>query len=480
MDLNRLPPSVTARSLGLVFGTSTEISDPEMAARASERLFARDETHLAPWFEGDAGPTITAFESLKAFGWGTLSRLVDKDAVGFLRTGCEVGALLRSRRVALKLTTSDVARRAGLANDAVTSAEGGKDPIPVEVLTGLGEVLALEEWRIGRIGVGSPAPVTSALRGVATNLGDTLTGEMALDLLEAVWLVATRLRLREWIEGGSGTLSTSHKDTSIPSLAKSRNEGWAEGARLAGRVRREHFSGDEPVWSVTRLAEDLGIGVVHKKLSKQLSGAALRSGEVRSILVNTTGINANPGTLRLTIGHELCHALWDPDESWDDLEVGASLDPAPPGSPADLRECRAQAFSSELLLPAAVAADRFEQGGRRWATIVDLAETFGVSLTAASRQVKVGHATGGDPMGMRPSAKPVQQRWALRELPEDVDGLPDLPPERSGDFMRVCQEAWEKRLISGDTAARLLKVDLATLSLAFDAGRDAPLPGSIL
>ncbi|MFI6797611.1 ImmA/IrrE family metallo-endopeptidase [Streptosporangium canum] len=149
------------------------------------------------------------------------------------------------------------------------------------------------------------------------------------------------------------------------------------GQRTAGKVRDALNLGNEPILDLVGLVERCGIPVAFRPLPNNLHGINVRddsNGHVRRAIVVSS---ADYWTRqRFTLGHELCHGMYD-DEGQvivDEVDV-----------PQTLPELRAEAFARHLLLP--VGALRVEMEAARaaqeppHALLARLMLTYGVSRT---------------------------------------------------------------------------------------------------
>ncbi|WP_237478687.1 ImmA/IrrE family metallo-endopeptidase [Lichenibacterium dinghuense] len=465
-------------ALDAVFGPSLHRDlEPKHRALASGVRFVRSQTHLARWKEGAKGRKMTAFECIEAFGWPLMARLAEEPVVLIARPGPSVAEVFADRRRSFGVPTGDLARRVGVGPEVLEKAESGLRKIPMWLLTRIAWALGFDYWTIGHE---VPAEATESLahrRREVTGAPQPPSTEIVLDLLEAASIHNAQLRLASWLAGIGGDVPPRRRAPHRPKHRRPRTqeEAWRQGADLARRTRELLALGTGPVCDLAELMEGrFGIPVVRMRSQPALAGATIRNGEDRGVLVNVLGINENPGTRRVTLAHELCHALWDADEDleairidWSDEIMGADRRPDP-------NEDRAQAFAGELLAPAAVVGKAFLDGGRTPEALHHVMRTFGVSLTCARIQIKLGSKGAVSDRVLR-SIGPVELTdWIDAELPRVHDELPGLKMQRSGGLLGACLGSHEAGLIVPETMADLLGVTLPELERALDLRGSMP------
>lgn len=212
-------------------------------------------------------------------------------------------------------------------------------------------------------------------------------------------------------------------------------------SRKAGRTRARRLRADHgipldvPLPDVLALAEhDIGVPVaIFERLGDDLAGAYVRRGDRRLILLNGSD---HPVRLRFTLAHELGHHCFGDDVQPDTHAglVGAG----------HWMEVRANAFASELLMPAEAVerwARRHDLGDVRLADLVEMALAFGVSaLVACFRLHDAGLIDDPDPL-RRDIEAGVHRQAFERGAPygdsllEAVDHLPYVPASLQGSLL---------------------------------------------
>ena len=162
----------------------------------------------------------------------------------------------------------------------------------------------------------------------------------------------------------------------VPRIAKRGNFFKSHGIDAAAQLR-EHFQvrPNEAISNVYRLFRDMGVHVFRRKLGKStISGLFVRSPVAGPcVLVN---YSESVVRQRFTAAHEAGHALLDDDQDFSVSYFSAAGD--------DLREVRANAFASALLLPKSLLASIPDN--RNWGTekILRYATHLQVSAEALS------------------------------------------------------------------------------------------------
>lgn len=447
-------------------------------ARMSSLSFVRSHAQLAFHTEAARGWKLTAFESVQAFGRDTLAMLLERNNAVIVHRGCVVAPVVRARREALGVGTASLAAAAGLPEPVVLEVEAGRRTMPIGQMRSLARALALDAVRLGSI---PEEEASFAVRGLFREeapTGRQIEQGDVLVLAAAASLAFSEVRLAGWL--GRGLLRPAltiprRPPTDVPS-------GWAEGAALATETRKLLSLGpSEPIASLAVLIEGrLGIPVVRVEIAGQIAGATLSDGRLRGIALNVSGINSRPGARRVSLGHELCHVLWDGDEAMRGIRIEpdisrAAADPAAKGP----IEARAQAFGSELTAPAAAAAQVSLANGSAEAGIAAVMDRFGVSRACAARQIANG--LGREPDWSVARAVPPERtstRWRASELlpPSQVE-LPRAGHPMTERIFRLCAEAVAANLITDDTAAHVMAVDPGAMSEALLLREDGPRLG---
>ena len=200
------------------------------------------------------------------------------------------------------------------------------------------------------------------------------------------------------------------------------------------------ISNADPIDLYKVLAE-LNVLTNFRRLTRNFSGMAMRAGESRFILVNSSQTKARQ---HFTIGHELYHLFEQPNFSFMICHVGRF-------DKKDREEYNADVFSSFLLMPEAgiintVPESELARGGSiSLPTIVKLEQHFGVSRSALLiRLDRLGLIKHADYtqylMGVKQSANQLGYSVALYEDGNDHKII--------GDYGTLCKKLFEEDKIS--------------------------------
>lgn len=452
-----------------IFGIEDTAMDLEARARASRNMFVRTHTDLARWTEGEGGQVLTASQALDAFGWPVLRKLTDRVAVPIIRRGCQIGGVIRDRRVATNLTKPQLARASGLTISDIEAVEAGRGSMPMSTLTKLAQALALDVFRIGFVeNGGGDLSLGVRLRELQNNRS-ALSPTLVLGLLEAAWVIAeqSKLEMRLDRSRGRSIVQLGFRPRAI------RNDAWPtvwqQGADLAAETRR--LLGYEPAVPITRLLSEvedrLAIPVVPVGLASTFAGATIENDQTRGIAINVNGINSNVWTRRMTVAHELGHLLWDPSADLKHLRVNLYTDLEKDArSLTDQAEMRVNAFAAEFLAPKAVVVQLYYQYGANRSAVSRIAEEYGISVKALSWQLHNG--SDGKIQQSRVSALPgtrPSERWQADEnRRSDFFVFNRTPISRTGRFVQICLRALDANLLSLETLADHLHVAPQTLA----------------
>jgi len=216
------------------------------------------------------------------------------------------------------------------------------------------------------------------------------------------------------------------------------------------------------------LVEDrLCIPVIQAELPQgAIAGATIavadRDRTLRGIVLNLKGDNKNPLVRRATIAHEIAHLLFDPDEYLDTVRVdtyqGLSFVPQKSSNPMDSEdyriEQRANSFAISFLAPIEEVRNlaSYPLSSEDVSSVVS---KFGISVTAASFHVANANYQHGDyPQDVAPDSG---EDWkGLENFAVDYFPIPSTPVTRRGRFARLVVEAYDKGLISVESAAEYL------------------------
>lgn len=429
--------------------------DPLVRARTSNKRFVRSLHQLAEYSPKATGRVLTAYEALIAFGLDKLAEATEWGSAVIGSDPNEPSVTFKRRREALGLTASVVARATGLPEIAIHRADESAMDVPLRDLEKLAEALGLDERLIAvSHGAGGSDQLAARLRSLHAEQPAFTPAAVAV-FAEAAWVIRTQARL--YTELG---LVPSVTFEPSANYGEPNYPAWRHGYFLAAQARQALGLGGEPIHSLRSLCSELCIPVVLASLPRQFAGATIDTGSVRGIVVNTAGYNRNVWTRRFTVAHELGHMLWDPTESLRLVRVDPydHLEREPSGLP-DYVEARANAFAIEFLAPGSAVEDEYRRYPTPASGLQQVMLEFGVSFTAAKHHVRNLLGIGPGVSFDNVSAEPTDE-WKGRESFTD-DYFPLATPQsRKGEFAGLVVAAEREGVISEDTAASYLKVDV--------------------
>jgi len=439
--------------LSRIFGPESKGGTAQERAKTSSRMFVRSQVQLALDSPEATGRRITALEALDAYGLELLEQVVEDGGVGLVTNPSEPSQTIAERRRAMRLSKRVVASEAGVSVDDLTNAETAGAVIPIRGLENIAQVLALDERRLGLSGIGH-GDNELALRLRELKQVEERDDEFVAQLAGAAWVIARQTELSEKLS------ADRNKKSLFRSKSKDYNPPvWEKGYVLAETTRiRLGLDASAPIESVYKLAQDeLGIPIIDMELPAEIAGATVLNGSARGVVLNKTGANRNVLVRRMTLAHELCHLLWDPDRELERVRVDESADLGR-RQIRDLVEARANAFAVALLAPRAAVLQT--HGGQSvYDTVSRIAETFGISPSAAANHVaNVCHLDPRDLSRSPTASAAVTRLWDRREIQDNII-TGHVPDSRGGRFALLTVQAVRKRLISVDTAAAWLKID---------------------
>jgi Zn-dependent peptidase ImmA (M78 family)/DNA-binding XRE family transcriptional regulator len=218
-----------------------------------------------------------------------------------------------------------------------------------------------------------------------------------------------------------------------------------EAEDLANRVRDSWELGLDPIPNMTELLEESGLKVLIIDLPERVSGFTClvkRSGDLADLPVIVVNKKCSLERRRLTLAHELCHRLIDPDPQYL--------------SEKD-EEKAANRFAAALLMPRShlekeVGKHRNSLGYRELISLKRIYRVSGAALIVRLRDIGIISDSVLTYM-----FQSVARTWRTRE-PEELE-----PQDRRGEyeqprrFERLCYRALAEDLISLYKAAELLR-----------------------
>ena len=456
----------------IAFGTNRGRS-LEDRAKSSNRTFVRSLDHLAFDSPDATGQKLTAYEVLSHFGEEKIAEILEYGTAILVSDphcpSVQPGKRIRSRRLALGLSPSDLARKVGIIGEEITTLENGSSRLPARTLTRICSALSLDEYKIGLEDPSSKErDLGVRFRQLQTDLdndGTRLTKSSTLSLLEDAWLISKQNELRRSLGQQYAFRSEFVPNTDYGHAQK---PAWRIGYELAFRTRAILGLGPEdPIENLRSLVEDrLHIPLIQDKLPRNIAGATVQSGDDRGIVVNTEGKFFNTWSARLTIAHELGHLLWDPDNRLNSLIVDTNDRLRESPWQADTYvEQRANAFAIEFLAPKEAIIGRFRNQYNPPDDIFDFMVAFGVSFIAARYHIWNATHRIWDLNDISTSEAEPTEDWEGRErflttfIPSQKLEAANFRMNRRGKFLSNVVDARHENLISDDTAALYLGIE---------------------
>lgn len=470
-------------NVAAVFGPDLGHLNAAEAARKSKVRFVRGRNELGV-FDASRCPTghvLTAWEAYQAYGMSILEEAVEYGSAILIRLGGSMEPTIRSRIEQLGLTDSAVARESDLVTEVVERAGHRSIGNKTGHLEHIGFILGLDELRLGY------RPTSEADAGLAVRLRrlrrpptatDTvgLSPTAVLKFAHSASVIRTQHRLQRWLgmRGGIGWFEPTDD------YGNSISPAYIVGYELAEHARQRLNLGDRPISSMRELVErTLGIPVIQTRLPKRIAGATIavnddEHGEVRGIVLNTDGENSKVWVRRATLAHELGHLLFDPIQHLEHVRVDTYQENEvdPQVTATDYVEQRANAFAIAFLAPLD-AVRNVVMTGRRADPVREIMETFGISHTAARYHITNSCYDRYElPDDRSLDAVPSDEQKAAEDSTLDYFPIPTTPEIRRGRFSEVVTSCYDKRYLSGHSAAQYMNCSKSDFKDKIKAIRD--------
>ncbi|HEX3919098.1 MAG TPA: ImmA/IrrE family metallo-endopeptidase [Caulobacteraceae bacterium] len=450
---------------GAVFGAESKGDTPEERAQTSGTRFVRSQHQLSIWSPGASGRWLSAREALRTFGWEVLRELASRSATPLVRSNAEPTQTVLAQIDALGLDQKKAFDTVALSKDEVVALKSGRQ-VPFRKLERLAQNLSLEP---DRLGIEAQAGADTRLGFRLRSMGATeakLSAAAVLALAEAAWVIRKQLELSQRL-GETNELGGFVPDGDY---GGSLTPAWRAGFRLANATRELLGIGhSEPIESMTRLLEErLGVPVIHVELPTSFAGATIANGEARGIVVNFHGKNEHVWVRRMTMAHELGHFLWDPSERLNRLVVDSYGEiEADFQTRNDPVEQRANAFAVEFLAPREELGDVFLKARNQLEAVETVMQRFGIGRAASVYHLQnLLHGVAIKPGHI--AIEPDQSLMGREEISVSLFKPADVPISRRGRFAVLVGRAFNRSLISEDTAGALLGCPPAQTAQALD------------
>lgn len=450
-----------------VFGPVATV-DRETAARTSTRQFVRSKTEISPLEEGEkpSGHVLTAWEAFQSYGFETLDESIEYGGAILLYS---VGAIEKtfSRRINdLGLAVESVAGAAHVSANIVNRAEVQASDVSIQELEKIAFVLGLDERLLAfdekAGGDQQLAFRLKTLQQSGTGISSLSAGTV-LQFAEAASVIRAQSMLMDWLDHPNKVKAFEPNHY----YGSPVNPAWRLGYQLAGEARERFELGNGPIPSMRDLVEkNLGIPVVQARLPLAIAGATITASghdgrDVRGVVLNTLGENANVWVRRATLAHELGHILYDPEEKLERLRVdsyiGTQGDPEG-GVHKDFVEQRANAFAIAFLAPLESVRE-MTSAPVKSGEVEEVMQTFGISWTAARYHVSNAYyRTTSLPQSMA-QLYPSEEWLIAEDFTLDYFPVDSVPLQRRGRFAGLVAECHQRRMLSSQTGALYLGCD---------------------
>ncbi len=447
-----------------VFGQVTA-TDRETAARESTRKFVRSKSEMGPVYEGrnPTGHIMTAWEAYTSFGFDILDEAIEYSGAILLETVGAIERTFKTRRNDLGLSIESVARAASVEAGIVKQAEELARDVPIQALEKLAFSLGLDERLLAfKENAGGDRQLAFRLKTLQQPQSGTfsLSAGTVLQFAEAASVIRVQSMLMDWL-GQPSAVKDFQPDHYYGSPV---NPAWRLGYQLAGQARGHLDVGDAPIPSMRDLVEKtLSIPVVQAELLPTIAGATITTRghdgtDVRGVVLNTLGENANVWVRRATLAHELGHILYDPEEKLERLRVdsymGTQGDPEG-GVHTDFVEQRANAFAIAFLAP--LDSVRYMTPAPIKAEAIgEVMQAFGISRTAARHHVFNAHYRENSLPEWMEQLDPSYEWLIVEDFTLDYFPVGSVPLQRRGRFAGLVAECHHRRMLSSQTAALYL------------------------
>lgn len=365
----------------------------------------------------------------------------------------EIGALLKRAREAWELSDRDLARRADVSVKTVRDGERtGRLSLPdlVAIATAMGgsmdDVIGGREfWRATSIALKNSdakfdlAVVRSHLIALASTANDGRGLAQMLELPD------------EWAAKGASLGPVSLDDDVVK-----------QAEVLARQVRERVNAGIEPISSIRGFCAQFGVPAFLVDLGTQtVDGIMWRErGAAPCIAANVIARGGSTTAIRMTLAHELCHALFDrPKIQADGILEERSHD-------ATGRERRANAFAAYLLAPRKAVLDALRRAGRQDGEapsqhhLRTLSQFFGMGVESMAFHLVSCGVWSQSERSARVSFAVPYTSHDDREHTAPTLAERQVPLERRGHVLDLATEALSKGAISVGRWRELLRLDV--------------------
>ena len=354
-----------------------------------------------------------------------------------------VGVRLKGARSLAKLTQDRAAQELGFARTTVVAIESGKRSVTAEELRAFAELYRVPESELLADGRQS-LDMELKFRTTAVGNDDCTWTQTLLNRLAAASVELESL------------LERSVTIPDLPFIVLSRSQAIEQQAEdVALSLRQRLGIGLGPIPDLISFVElDLGLRVFERSLPSKVSGAYAFDESVGGfIVVNSRHV---PERRRLTLAHELCHALL----RRAGLVVHLTDDDL---GPREERFC--DAFARAFLMPAVTVrkkAAELRDGAGQFSVrqLLAMAIYFHTSIEAMTRRLEgIGLLPKGTFDSLKERKLGTKHLEQVRREMAEPAPLPRFTPRT----MLLAAEAFERGLLTEQQIARKLQLDLMTV-----------------
>jgi Zn-dependent peptidase ImmA (M78 family) len=373
----------------------------------------------------------------------------------------EPARTIKQQRERLGLSIHEVAKCVGLPDADVARIEDPGVKNPIRNIEKVARSLALDETNISEISkYNRDSSVAVRLKAFASS-DPRLTHHDILAIAEAAWVIKTQIELSRMLKPGE--MLNWEKYEEDDNYGNSEYPAWQHGYYLAYKTRESlGLDFESPIQSLRELCEQrLEIPLVYSDLSSHIAGVTVATKECRGIILNASDFG-NTWIKRIALAHELGHMLWDSDERLCDLMID-DVDVLNDTMARDYVEQRANAFAIQFLAPQKGIEKAIAEYQIVDSDISRVLSIFGVSYSAGRYHYRNTRGESCTVANIKARKNEPEQDWDGRErFAVDYYPIESVPQNRRGYFSKVVMEANIKGLISDDTAASYLNVDVGT------------------
>lgn len=442
---------MTPQELDMVFGPDSVGNTPQVRAATSQFVFVRSQTQLARHTPAATGRQFTASEALRNHGIRALEEVNWEGSFVIVEHRGEPTSSFLRRRTALGLGIGDVAQATGLSHEIVERAETAGGMSKIRDLGIIAQTLGMNEISIGRDMDADILP--QARLAKAAGSGAFRTGpELVVGLSQASWIVARQVALSYLV----GASTQAWKSVLLPRYHDL--EAHDHGRDTAYLVRSmAGLPADEPLESLETVIQDvLDIPIVRMDLPRHVVSAILAVRDDKGIVLNPDSRSDDGFARRMLLARELGRFLCCPLDHLRPIAVSAGSATLEHVDGNDWVERCARAFAVNLLAPAGAVADIMSGSATPLDGMSTLMARYGIDEESAHGHIL--RVTGIDVHG-HPDVD--DARW----IADDCVGtsslvLEGVPASRQGRFSWLTMRACSGRLISSDTAASFLGINV--------------------